>query len=248
MEATGRKKTVVMPSIEWNRGWQRDFQEFREKHPDEVYGIQWGDPEVRGIRYRLRRLLHPSYGPGPLYKVVDRYIRPYVKASSTVLEIGPGGGRWTRYLIPAERIICVEISSEFFDVLRATFPGARLEFYQTQGYELAGIIDSSVDFVFTFGTFVHTEPEEISQYMVHIRRVLKPGGIAVLQYSDKHKPAARNNSAFSNMTAEQMETMASMPIIAHDKRMLKHSNIVVLEKEGGRLEHHGHAAETWWRK
>jgi SAM-dependent methyltransferase len=219
-----------VPSLEWNRWWQRDLREFREQNPEKLYGIQWGDPEVRGLRYFVQRLLHPALGPGPLYKVVDGYIRPYVKASSTVLEIGAGGGRWTRYLVVAHRVICVDINPEFFDVLNAMFPGAKLEFYQPQGCELDGITDNSVDFVFSFGTFVHIEPEGIAQYLEQIRRVLKPGGIAVIHYAEKRKPAARDNPTFSDMTAEKMEAMAPMPIVAHNTRVLKHSNIVVFHK------------------
>jgi ubiquinone/menaquinone biosynthesis C-methylase UbiE len=196
-----------------------------------MYGIQWGDPEVRGLRYFIQRLLRPSYGPGPLYKVVDRFIAPYVKSSSTVLEIGAGGGRWTRYLLAADRIICVDLNPEFFEVLKARFPGSKLEFYQPVGCELEGLIDNSVDFVFTFGTFVHIEPEGIMQYLGQIQRVLKPKGIAVVHYAEKRKPLARDNPNFSDMTAEKMETMAPMPIIAHETRMLKHSNIVVFQKE-----------------
>lgn len=63
-----------MPSLEWNRRWARDLAQFREAHPDQLYGAQWGDPEVRGLRYLMQRLLHPKAAPGPLYKVVDRYI------------------------------------------------------------------------------------------------------------------------------------------------------------------------------
>lgn len=220
-----------MPSLEWNRWWARDLGQFREKHPGATYGIQWGDPEVRGWRYVLQRLLHPSYGPGPLYKVVDRYVRPYVEPSSTVVEIGPGGGRWTRYLLRANRIICVDINPEFFEALKTTFPTASLEFYQPRGCELDGIAEDSVDFVFTFGTFVHIEPKDIAEYLVDIRRVLKPGGVAVVQYADKTKPAARRVPAFSDMTAEKMFAMAPMPIIIHDTLLLKHSNIAVFRKE-----------------
>jgi SAM-dependent methyltransferase len=189
-----------------------------------------GDPRVRGWRYLVQRLLYPSYGPGPLYKVVDRYIRPYVEPSSTVLEIGAGGGRWTRYLLAARRIICVDLNPEFFEVLRTTFPGARLEFYQPRDCELDGIADGSVDFVFTFGTFVHIEPKGIAQYLSDIRRVLRPGGIAVVHYAEKAKAAARNNPTFSNMTAEKIVAMAPMPIIIHDTDLLKHSNIAVFKK------------------
>jgi cyclopropane fatty-acyl-phospholipid synthase-like methyltransferase len=197
-------------------------------------GIQWGGPGVRGLRYLIQRLLCPSYGPGPLYKVVDRYISPHVKPSSTVLEIGSGGGRWTRYMVAAHRIICVDLNPEFFEVLTTRFPKSKLDFYQPRDCELDGIVDSSVDFVFTFGTFVHIDPEGIVQYLAHIRRVLKPQGIAVIHYAEKNKPAARDNPNFSDMTAEKMMATAPVPIVADETRLLKHSNIVVFQKDGDR--------------
>jgi hypothetical protein len=52
----------------------------------------------------------------------------------------------------------------------------------------------------------------------------------VIQYSEKRKPAARDNPGFSDMTADAMVQMAPMPILVHDTRMLKHSNIVVFKK------------------
>ncbi len=48
-----------------------------------IYGLQWGDPEVSV----------------PLKFIRDRYIRPYIDFDHTAVEIGPGGGRWTRYLL-----------------------------------------------------------------------------------------------------------------------------------------------------
>jgi ubiquinone/menaquinone biosynthesis C-methylase UbiE len=219
-----------MPSIEWNRRWAQNLAQFREAHPALLYGAQWGDPEVRGLRYLVQRLLRPKAAPGPLYKVVDRYLRPYVTPESAVLEIGSGGGRWTRYLVAARRVVCVDINQEFFPLLSAKFPGAPLEFYQSSGCELRGIDGDSIDFVFSFGTLVHIEPHDIRQYLDEIRRVLRPGAIAVVQYAEKSKPAARRLPAFSDMTAQKMKAMAPMVIVAHDTRMLNHSNIIVLRK------------------
>src|SRR6266403_3354860 len=48
-----------------------------------IYGLQWGDPDV--VR--------------PLRFIRDRYVLPYVSPEHTAVEIGPGGGRWTRYLL-----------------------------------------------------------------------------------------------------------------------------------------------------
>ncbi len=219
-----------MPSVEWNRRWAGDFQEFRQKFRGRLYGSQWGDPELRGIRYLFRRLFSPGATPGALYKIVDDYIKPYVKPDATVLEIGSGGGRWTRYLVSAKKTIVVDINGEFFAPLRTMFPGANFEFYQPEGCELCGVAADSIDFVFTFGTFVHIDPDGIRQYLGEIRRVLKREGIAVVQYAAKEKRAARFNKAFSDMTAEKMTAMAPMEIVEHNTRLLNHSNLVVFRK------------------
>ena len=87
--------------------------------------------------------------------------------------------------------------------------------------------------MFTFGTFVHIEPEEIAQYLARIRRVLKPHSLAVIHYAEKNKPAARDNPNFSYVTAEKMVAMAPMPIVAHERSLLKHNNIVVFPKDAG---------------
>lgn len=219
-----------MPSLEWNRQWGEAFRKFKERHPDELYGIEWGDPELRGWRYALHRLIHRGTSPGPLHKVVDLYIRPYLAPGATVVEIGCGGGRWTRYLAGARKLIAVDINPVFFEPLRARFPQARLEFYQSSGFELDGIASASVDYVFSFGTFVHIEPAGIAAYLAAIQRVLRAGGVAVIQYAAKDKPAARDKRTFSAMTAERMAAMSPLPFVAHDTRLLNHSNIAVLRK------------------
>jgi hypothetical protein len=38
---------------------------------------------------------------------------------------------------------------------------SKFRFYQTRDYELEGVESASIDFVFTFGTFVHIDPEGI---------------------------------------------------------------------------------------
>ena len=66
-----------------------------------VYGIEWGDPDVRD----------------PLRFVRDRYVLPFVKPDQIAVEIGPGGGRWTRYLLGFKTLYAVE----YYDALIAEF-------------------------------------------------------------------------------------------------------------------------------
>jgi ubiquinone/menaquinone biosynthesis C-methylase UbiE len=218
-----------VPSLDWNRRWGPDLARQLEKQRLRYYGEQWGDPGAP----RWRRLLGSLVGKGR-FRNLPRVVRDYVEPS-VCLEIGPGGGRWTRFLLGARELVLVDLNAEFFDYLRERFPEAvpRMRFYQTRGYELAGVDDASIDFAFSFGTFVHIEPEGIDAYLGELRRVLRPGAVAVLQYADKSKPRGRENADFSDMDPARMEALAAkhaLHVRAHDTTLLLHSSIAVLER------------------
>jgi SAM-dependent methyltransferase len=223
-----------VPSLDWNRRWGSDCFHQLRKGGLRYYGEQWGDPAASPLRRWLGVLTGKSrFRKLPV--VVRDYLAPYVGPDRVCLEIGPGGGRWTQFLLGARELILVELNPEFFEYLRGRFPEAlpRMRFYPTSGYELAGIGDGSVDFAFSFGTFVHLEPEGIDAYLAELRRVLRPGGVAVIQYADKTKPRGRENADFSDMTPARMEALAaarSLRLRAHDTTLLLHSSIAVLEK------------------
>src|SRR5208282_2227725 len=69
--------------------------------PTKLYGLQWGDPEVQGPQAYMR----------------DHFILPYVKRDQVGLEIGPGGGRWTRYLLDFDTLYVVDYHAELLQEL-----------------------------------------------------------------------------------------------------------------------------------
>ena len=154
-----------MPTRTWNRRWARNLNDFGGEAG--YYGDQWGDPSLGGLALLWRRVRRGERPPGDLAKVLKHYLSPYVTADASVLEIGPGGGRWTQFLMPAREIVLVDLNAEFFPYLEDRFRdhAAKLRFYQTSGYELAGVETESVDFVFSFGTFVHIRPRGIDEYL-----------------------------------------------------------------------------------
>lgn len=208
-----------MPTVDWNKRWGRQIEEHIESHQDYWWGCQWGDP-----------CSQPA-----LSAVVERYITPYLRSHLVVMEIGPGGGRWTQFLVGARELVLVDLNPEFFAYLRARFKDApaKLTFYHTHDSELDGVASESIDFAFSFGAFVHIDPEDIASYVGHLQRVLKPGGRAVIQYADKTKKAAQENDSFSDMNKDRMEGYAvhhRFQIEAHDTTLVGHSNIIVLRK------------------
>jgi SAM-dependent methyltransferase len=227
-----------MPTAEWNQRWVRGLRRFRRADEDGHYGDHWGDPTLSTLQYHWRRLRHGRETPGNLSKVVKRYLQPHVTPESVVMEIGPGGGRWTQFLISAREVILVELNAQFFPYLRKRFRRQRrkLHFYETSGYELGGIEDGTVEFVFSFGTFVHIDPDGIDEYLGEIVRVLRPGGTTTLQYADRTKPFLQtvpDFGGFSDMDAPKMEGLIAahgLEIVQHDRALLDHSNVVVLRK------------------
>jgi SAM-dependent methyltransferase len=234
-----------VPTTTWNRRWGTDLHRYLEQGVYPHYGDQWGDPSVTGIRYLWRRLRHGRRVPGNLAKVRERYLDPYVTPDTVALEIGAGGGRWTQYLLRGREVVVVELNSAFFPYLASRFPDAapNLRFYETSGYELGGVEDDSIDFVFSFGTFVHIDPDGIDAYLAEIRRVLRAGGVASIHYADRSKKFFAGRppgfGGFSDMDAAKMEGFAAshrFELLDHDRATLNHSNVVVLRRprEGGR--------------
>jgi SAM-dependent methyltransferase len=113
--------------------------------------------------------------------VVKTFIDPYYVNCGTLLEIGPGAGRWTEYLIAkAGKLIGVDISETCVAECRNRFPSA--EFEVGNGKDIAMIPSGTVDAIWSFDVFVHINGAEFSSYIEEFRRVLKPAGLAIIHH------------------------------------------------------------------
>jgi SAM-dependent methyltransferase len=180
---------------------------------DSVYGLEWGDPETLP----------------PLVYVRDHYLLPYIDPSKTVLEIGPGGGRWTRYMMGAGTLYAVDYHQELLNELHRHVRGSNLHPILNNGNDFPGIPDASIDFGFSFGTFVHLDVDIIERYLANLKRVLAPGATVVIQYSDKTKPLGKENKEFSENSPEAMRafvTAAGYEVQEEDTGSLWHSAII----------------------
>jgi SAM-dependent methyltransferase len=113
--------------------------------------------------------------------VVKTFIDPYFADCGVVLEIGPGAGRWTEYLIArARQLIGIDISRACVAACRNRFPSATFEV--GNGKDIAGIPPASIDAIWSFDVFVHINGAEFSSYVEEFHRVLKPGGLVVIHH------------------------------------------------------------------
>jgi SAM-dependent methyltransferase len=172
----------------------------------------------------------------PLRHVRDRFVLPYVAPDRTAIEIGPGGGRWTRYLLGFGQVYAVDYHQPLLDELARNFRAPHLRPIKNNGNDFPGIPDGSVDFVFAFGVFVRFDVDIIAAYLMSIHRVLKTEGCAVIQYSDKNKKLARNNSTFADTTPEIVRPLViecGHRILEEDVTTLWHSAIIRFAPSAG---------------
>ncbi len=104
-----------------------------------------------------------------------------------------------------------------------------MEFIKNNGADFPGIAERSIDYLFSFGTFVHLDAPIIETYLANMKKILKPGANAVIQYSDKTKIMAQLNESFSENTPEKMRTMvlnAGYTIREEDLTTMWHSSVI----------------------
>jgi SAM-dependent methyltransferase len=112
---------------------------------------------------------------------VDRFL-----PSGTILEIGPGFGRWTQYLRQlGDRVTVVDLSTRCIEACAARFDGdPRIVCHVNDGRSLPMIADGSIDFIFSFDSLVHAEADVLAAYLGEAARVLKPGGGGFIHHSN----------------------------------------------------------------
>ncbi|MEX2121703.1 MAG: class I SAM-dependent methyltransferase [Pirellulales bacterium] len=117
--------------------------------------------------------------------LVDSVMYRWLDPGATVLEIGPGAGRWTEALVRlASRLILVDVSARSLDVCRGRFAGVpNIEYHVNDGAALTAVLDEAVDFIWSFDVFVHISAETTAGYIKEFRRVLRPGGRAIIHHT-----------------------------------------------------------------
>jgi SAM-dependent methyltransferase len=116
--------------------------------------------------------------------VLPRIIR--FVPSGTILEIGPGFGRWTQYLRQlCDRLILVDLSERCIRSCQERFAAdPHIEYLVNDGASLAMIPDRSVDFIFSFDSLVHAEADAVGAYLAQAARKLRPGGAGFVHHSN----------------------------------------------------------------
>lgn len=157
------------------QGWERYGAKRTNKRK---LGVEWNKPKKMGLDLPQGEKVAPY---------LDRVVfGPYLGTCEVLLEIGPGGGRFTEVLLPrCDRLIALDTSETMLKLLRRRFKDTdKIEYVHGDGFGLSGVKDSSVDRAFSYGVFVHLQHWDIYNYMEELERVLVPGGKAIIQHSN----------------------------------------------------------------
>lgn len=118
--------------------------------------------------------------------LIEDVLARWAPVGASILEIGPGAGRWSEALAPrASRLVLVDVCKRALELCQERFgDDPRIQYGLSSGSDLPEVEDCSIDVVWSFDVFVHVAPRDQAAYLDEIARVLAPGGVAVVHHSD----------------------------------------------------------------
>lgn len=163
-------------------------------------------------------------------------------ATHTVLEIGCGYGRLLWHLVPrVARVVGIEVSPEPAEAARELLanraPG-RFDVYVGDGSTLRPLDDAFIDRAVSFTVFQHLTRRGIDSYIEELGRVLKPGGLACLQFFCQ--PGGQNE--FMDHEREQSISLTASEVA----QSIEHAGLCLESIERDDLGWSGYTGGAYW--
>ena len=151
-----------MPSIDWNRQMWNEPANWKDRG-DEWHFHAWRS----GLAYEQWK-----------QSVVHTFVDPFVGPDVDMLELGPGHGRWTEFMLGRVRSLAlVDLNATCIDACRQRFgvddPAVR---YEVNDGRTLPVPDHSVDVIWSFAVLVHVDEHDVDGYLAEFARALRPGG------------------------------------------------------------------------
>ena len=137
--------------------------------------------------------------------LIQWILEPHIPRGSAVLEIGPGAGRWTEYLVPrTSRLFLVDLTPKCIELCKERFKNERhLEYYVNDGRSLDFIPDETLDRIWSWDVFVHIQSVDVENYVRQFARILKKNGMGAIHHA-KNGVTEFHGGWRSDMTADRM--------------------------------------------
>ena len=157
-----------------------------------------------------------------LYPKIEKYLK------GEVLEIAPGYGRITKYLLEkVSNLSIIDLNNNCIEKCKEKY-GDKIKSYIVNDGKTLNYIDDSFDFVFSYDSFVHMTADVIECYLIEIQRVLKSNGYAFIHHSHffGFENPRDNVAGRSNMTPELFTKLVKR----YDMNIISQEGIRVSEK------------------
>ncbi len=161
-----------MPELAWNVE-QWDDGRFDWSKSGEEWSQAWGGSEAQWY--------------GALYPRLHRFL-----PAKRILEIAPGHGRWTKFLVgQCTELVGVDISNACVDFCNSTFK-EHSTFIRNDGFSLDQV-PGKFDFIFSFDSLVHAEMDVVEAYVPQLLELLTDSGVAFIHHSNYEASGASDN-------------------------------------------------------
>lgn len=138
-----------MPSIQRVERLRNELKSFQELWHGGFYGGNPLDP-MGHSSYRLLGYM------SILHVVYLTCIKPYINKNSIALEIGPGRGAWTKALLRAKEVWCLDaLSPEHNNFCEYVGHAPNVKYLQVSDFSCSMLPNSKFDYLFSIGTFCH---------------------------------------------------------------------------------------------
>jgi len=144
--------------------------------------------------------------------IVEAVMKPNVHGGE-ILEIGPGGGRWSTELASiAHRLTLVDLSQSCINETRKRLGNATHVGYVVNDGRSLPFVENAFDAVWSFDVFVHIGESDTAAYVDAMMRVLKPGGRAVIHHPGDGGLHGHWRSGMSSERFAQLATHAGLHV------------------------------------
>jgi ubiquinone/menaquinone biosynthesis C-methylase UbiE len=151
---------------------------------DKGYGAQWVPTDETEAMDQILNVSDPEAFEEAGRRDAEDVLGPLIRPTDTVLDLGCGIGRVTRYVAPLCREVwAIDASKTMLDLARtrlARLPNVR--FVLGEGTSLPDVPSERVDLAYSLLTLQHVEREHAFLLLRELRRVLRPGGLAYVTF------------------------------------------------------------------
>jgi SAM-dependent methyltransferase len=199
-----------MPEISWNHArWDKEFD---WSQSGEEWSAGWGGSEAQWF--------------GTLFPRLHRRF-----PAKRVLEIAPGRGRWTKFLVGlCDELVGIDLSEGCIEFCRNMFR-ENASFFVNDGYSLEAA-EGKFDLVFSFDSMVHAEFDVIESYVPQILDRLTDDGVAFIHHSNFAAAGAQRNW---HSRAESVSAHRFAKCVEQNGGGLIHQELIDWSREGKEL-------------